>query len=106
MKRSANIETIIDILKLGKKNQMLRYQICLSVGLPYGIGGPLLTSLIKGDLMLENENKTLSTSEKGSDYVRELGKLNEEFGVDAMIKTLSEIKEKYYKKKNQQLVKF
>ncbi|OGI12088.1 hypothetical protein A3K64_01995 [Candidatus Micrarchaeota archaeon RBG_16_36_9] len=94
MKRTANLETIIDALRYGKQHKKIKTNLIISLGLSGKIGRPFLDELAKNGLMKETENKEFTTTVKGSNYLQELEDLNKKYGVDSVIKILLESKGK------------
>ena len=96
MKRSANIETVMSVLKYGMMNRKSKTDIIRGVGLSHSIGKPLLDELAKEGMMRKREDKLFVTTGKGSDYLNGIGRLNKEYGVENVLNTLSKAKSKYY----------
>ena len=97
MKRSANLETIVDVLTYGKRNKENKTKVITRSSLPSDIGKYLLDKLVEKGLMEEGKDKIFVTTRKGSRYLHDLEELNNRYGIDSVVKTLLEIKIKYYK---------
>ena len=102
MKRSANIETLIETLKKGKDEYSPSTLACV-VGIPYIIAKPFLKELTETSLMQITKDKKIVTTQNGSEYLRQIDLLNKKFGVDNAIKVLSESKEKYQESKKSRI---
>jgi predicted transcriptional regulator len=98
MRKVAKVETLIDILNIGKKPQH-NYQLCSNVGLPYSVGKPVLDEMLRRGLIETVGNEKI-TSEKGRKYIHDFNELNKKYGTESIMKLIEEKKAEINQKRS------